>query len=189
MEINTQLLFDDTVSFTQAVRSIDNLKFAEQYAPSLNILPRPLEVSLGAIANSHINIDSISIPRLTSDIAVIVTKRLLVQTPDVTTRGTVRSKFMDSSERNIGFALHANRAAIIDIEIADRPGETMAHEIGHLIGVQAFSDGVLGIHCDQDICIMAAYNDPTIEQSSFCEDCSDEMLVKSEQLAMKLSRR
>lgn len=159
-------------------RAIAGIEIVKTIAPWIRIERTQRAVTVGGTRRDFIVADTLAWPRLDADLNVVLTNRPLVRDGDVLQTGGLDHKRLATQEETVGLAFHfsrvgSKRIALVNTRSIRRYEHTVAHELGHLLGVKGKNDDQ---HCGQKTCLMYPLLRPYGRVDRiFCECCSGQL--------------
>lgn len=163
----------------------DGLGIVRSLAPWIRFEKTERSITISKPERDYVVADRESWNSVSSDINVVLTNRHIAWSKDVEPNGGYSIGKLDSSQQMIGLAQYMQRAngkrvAIIKTNAISRPEFLVAHEVGHLFGVQLHAENM---HCESKKCLMfPGFFAKSKVEKAFCDCCSNQLLQNSAKL-------
>lgn len=158
--------------------AIAGFEIVKEIAPWIRIERENRVVGLGSYDKEFVLTDRITWPKRQSDISIVLTSRAIAESDELEPNGNYSLKRIAPGAQKVGQAFHmtrvnSKRIAIVNARGIRRPEHTVAHEVGHLLGVQLRSET---LHCEDKSCLMFPMQFPYGKANrTFCDCCSEQL--------------
>lgn len=159
------------LSVDPALHGIDIVK---SIAPWITIRDQN-KIACDDVLDGPIDVDETFWPETDADIAIVLTRRELL---NASSRGYVRSQTSPSDYIGVTltwFKPRYRQVVVVNTRSIRRPEHVVAHEIGHVLGVEGTSQQG-DAHCSDKKCLMYPVLPPFGRADrTFCECCSQQV--------------
>lgn len=188
--IEARIYLDTETPTVSPEIALHGLEIVRDIAPWIRVHKEIGSISLGK--QEYVNTDRQYWPRFDADITVVLSERRLVDDKDLKQDGSLNLRKLSRGVQHIGWAYHAhragsNRVALIQANSITRAENIVAHEVGHLLGVeQQHATG----HCLCMNCVMNAFlPEHGRATRTFCDKDAELLYTNADRLRMYKSGR
>jgi hypothetical protein len=175
----TAMIYRDSITpDLSAECAVVGLNIVKEIAPWIRVEQAHRTIKLGRSDRNFVNVDSTPWPKPDADLSIVLTTRDIVERDDIRSYGNYALKKLPAHEQRVGMALqmsrvNSRRIAIINTASIRRPEHVVAHEVGHLFGVQLKATDN---HCKDNSCLMSARQyEYGRAKRNFCLCCSNQL--------------
>lgn len=191
-ELSAQIYVDtDTPNMSVGVAE-HGLDIVREIAPWIKISGKIGEIALETSDYcTGINGDTIRWPKLEGDLNIVLTKKPIIGSDQLNRDGRLNLRKLTQGLYYIGWHFNArrangNRVALVSTPAIQMPEHIVAHEVGHLFGVepQAYMQSKNG-HCIELNCVMNAFlPEWGKKQRTFCSAEASVLYENAQRLSM-----